>query len=257
MECLQNKRADWTFRITQEQKRSKSSYFITLTYDDEHLPSGGLLSKRDLTLFIKRLRKSHEELSNDITMLLKDHKISSEWPAIRYYGIGEYGEHTFRPHYHLIMFNLRPEWINKYLEKTWKVGFVKVGTVTTASIHYVTKYVINRINQKYEVEPFALMSKKLGIEYLRENWPWHKSGLKNYVISESGVKQRMPRYYSDKVFNFKEKQKIYEENIERINSIENENIEMFKNSHEYFSDRIENRKQKTYKFSKLNKKDKL
>ena len=75
--CLTNKRKEWTFRLNQELHVSSSSFFITLTYDDEHIPvtEEGLptFSKRDIQLFIKRLRKN------------TNRKIS-------YYIVSEYGE---------------------------------------------------------------------------------------------------------------------------------------------------------------------
>ena len=59
--------------------------YITLTYNDDHLPANGSLQPRDLQLFWKRLRKART-------------------PGIRYYACGEYGDQTARPHYHAIIF---------------------------------------------------------------------------------------------------------------------------------------------------------
>ena len=81
--CLHNKRSDWQFRLRQEHKASKSSMFVTLTYRRKFLPEGGSLSKRDLQLFLKRLRKKDESVK------------------IRYYAVGEYGSQRKRAHYHL------------------------------------------------------------------------------------------------------------------------------------------------------------
>lgn len=59
--------------------------FATLTFDDEHLPADLSVSPRDVSAFIKRLRKN--------TGL-----------KIRYFAVGEYGDTTGRPHYHLALF---------------------------------------------------------------------------------------------------------------------------------------------------------
>ena len=64
----------WTHRILLESTSSLNNAWVTLTYDDDHLPNNGNLSVSDFTLFLKRLRQQH-----------KDRKI-------RFYGIGEYGE---------------------------------------------------------------------------------------------------------------------------------------------------------------------
>lgn len=132
--CLQNRRADWTFRLRQELKKSKSSYFLTLTYEEKNVtrnPESGLpeLSKRTLQLFIKRLRKENARLV--------------PWP-LRYYAVGEYGTQTERPHYHIIIFNLSQE-LSKRLVDIWLLGQCHVGDVSAASIHYVTKYHVNKV----------------------------------------------------------------------------------------------------------------
>lgn len=40
-----------------EQDRHVCTSFVTLTYDEEHLPPDGSLRKRDLQLYLKRLRR--------------------------------------------------------------------------------------------------------------------------------------------------------------------------------------------------------
>lgn len=125
--CLSNRRADWSFRLFQETKVSQSAHFLTLTYDDSTVPVGDdcySLCKRDLQLFTKKLRKENGS-------------------KLRYYAVGEYGTKTNRPHYHSIMFNLQPRTVEA-LPNIWNLGMVHVGDVNEASIHYVTKYVINR-----------------------------------------------------------------------------------------------------------------
>jgi len=134
--CLANRRADWSFRLYQENKVSQSSHFLTLTYDDSTVPVGDdclSLCKRDLQLFIKRLRKENGS-------------------RIRYYSVGEYGTQTSRPHYHSIMFSLDVKTVQK-LPEIWGLGNVHVGQVNAASIHYVTKYVINSDREVSGREP--------------------------------------------------------------------------------------------------------
>lgn len=73
-------------RICLEASQYEDNAFVTLTYDDDHLPEGGTLVPRDLQLFLKRLRKSIEPRK------------------VRFFAVGEYGDETFRPHYHLGLF---------------------------------------------------------------------------------------------------------------------------------------------------------
>lgn len=58
MPCRINKRRIWTTRLFLESLVHRSSIFFTLTYRDECLPEGGNLNPRDMTLFLKRLRKA-------------------------------------------------------------------------------------------------------------------------------------------------------------------------------------------------------
>ena len=59
--------------------------FVTLTYDEKHLPKDGSLCLEHVQLFLKRLR------------------FGSAFP-LRYFLCGEYGEKTSRPHYHICLF---------------------------------------------------------------------------------------------------------------------------------------------------------
>lgn len=185
------KRASWSFRLLQELKVAHTAKFITLTYDDEKIPYNSesgeqSLDKRDLQLFIKRLRKEQAKISEH---------------SIRYYTVGEYGTQTSRPHYHSIMFNLHPTLFNE-LPNVWQNGLCHVGTVTLASIHYTTKYIINRPGEySGREQPFALMSRKPGIgyNYVDTHREWHRSANRTYTQS-GGVKGALPRYYREKIF---------------------------------------------------------
>ena len=83
--CRIARTREWTVRLLHESEFWEDTIFVTLTYDDEHLPSDRSLVPRDLTLFFKRLRKD-----------LGDRKI-------KYYACGEYGDTFGRPHYHAII----------------------------------------------------------------------------------------------------------------------------------------------------------
>lgn len=188
--CRLNYARDWSFRIMQESAKYPFNIFLTLTYDDEHLlnnPTRSLI-KRDVQLFLKRLRKA-----------LAPRKV-------RFFASGEYGEKYQRPHYHLIMFNVSQA--DKFIiERCWTYGFVYIGSVTFDSASYVAKYAVKKLNGKkkafYEekhIEPeFGLMSRRPGIgqvyldnheDYMREH---------NFVIRK-GQKMRVPRFYEDKMY---------------------------------------------------------
>lgn len=183
--CLSNKRTEWTFRLTQEHKFSKSSMFVTLTYDEKHYP--GELQKRDVQLFMKRLRKLDGTNS------------------IRYYLVGEYGTQRDRAHYHILLFNgteahVRAAWVDS---RQKPIGIVHIGKVTQASIAYCTKYIVQPPGESDgRAKPFALMSRAYGIggRYLSDNMvQWHRDNDALYCV-DYGTKVRLPRFFKSKIW---------------------------------------------------------
>lgn len=204
--CLERRRSEWTFRIKKELKQAVSAYFLTLTYDDKWIPytkhDTPTLRKRDFQLFMKKFRKFSK----------KGISIGYELKNIKYYAVGEYGSKTIRPHYHAIVMNVPRETIER-LPEIWDKGFTKTGTVTDASIHYVTGYVMAKGTHpagKAE-RPFSLMSKGIGKQYLKNNEKYHKEN-GDFMVSNNNYKQVLPRYYKDKIFDFEDK---------RINNVQN------------------------------------
>lgn len=100
--------------------------FVTLTYDDDHLPPGGTLARKDVQDFLKRLR------------------FRFEGTKIRYYGCGEYGENTGRPHYHLAVFGLGPAEAEA-INSCWGRGHSFTGDLTHDSAQYVAGYVTKKM----------------------------------------------------------------------------------------------------------------
>lgn len=185
--CKANERQEWVFRLKQEAKVSNYSLFITLTYDDEHVPDGLNVNKRDVQLFLKRLRKNFA---------------SGE---LRYYIVSEYGDHTFRPHYHGLLF-FRDKPLNEaklfdIITNSWQNGFCKYGKVELASIVYCTKYCLKKgITPPGRLPVFRLMSKMnggLGVTYIDSMGVFHvDTGTYNVAVDE-GQRCRMPKYYKD------------------------------------------------------------
>lgn len=174
----------------QEDARAYNSFFVTFTYDTDHVPisdSGFMtLRKRDFQLFMKRLRK-HEHPG-----------------VVKYYCVGEYGTKTWRPHFHAIMYNVD---IAK-VEEEWYLGAVHVGDVTQGSAAYTVKYIskekrIPHFSGDDRVPEFSLMSKGLGSGYLSDEVVrWHKRSFdRNFVTIPGGGKLSMPRYYRNKIFD--------------------------------------------------------
>jgi hypothetical protein len=83
--CRLERSRQWAMRCLHESSLYDRNAFVTLTYDDEHLPPGGSLNYPDFQRFMKRLRKNSKS-------------------PIRFYMGGEYGESTLRPHFHVCLF---------------------------------------------------------------------------------------------------------------------------------------------------------
>lgn len=199
--CLKMRRDAWSIRLKEELKVSEKATFLTLTYNDEHLPKSGQLNKKDLQNYFKRVR--------------------SEEKKLKYYACGEYGEDNNRPHYHGIIFNVDKEiLINKWSVPTGQydyegrpineeMGFVECDPVNEATIHYVTKYITNGKKYSYGyIKPFAIMSKGLGKSFINTNSSYHKSLKSTTYVGLGGVKNNLPRYYRDRIFSDMEKEEI-------------------------------------------------
>jgi len=161
-----------------------SAVFLTLTYDEAHLPISDSLDARHLQLFLKRLRFDFGERK------------------FRYYSVGEYGERFNRPHYHGIFFGVSPL-DREIVEGAWGMGRIHIGTVTQESINYVTKYINKVLSGPMALEvyggrlpPFSRMSKGLGLPWLKANWDFV---LQNGGLRSSGKLVRLPRYYLKKI----------------------------------------------------------
>lgn len=226
-QCLQNRRSDWSFRLGNEMKDAKSSWFITITYDNANQPvipfedfKLPTLEKKDIQLFMKRLRQKNNADTN----------IREKWP-LKYYLVGEYGGQTFRPHYHIILFNLKPDVLNQ-ISRIWGKGHISVGTCEPASIHYTTKYILNK-SDGWEpvVPPFSLISKGIGNRYSRLNGHQHKQTLQNFVVGNNGAKARLPRYYKEKFFSISQKEQIALASIEQYDVLYRKAIEHLSKVH--------------------------
>ena len=223
--CLSNKRNDWTFRLSEEQRQSKTSYFLTLTYGEKYVVRERfgnhkfeVLHKADLQAFIKRLREAQRRAISKIKSQPNCPVRYLNWPNLRYYAIGEYGPTGYRPHYHILLFNLFPTLSNK-LQKYWDKGFIDEQNMSTGNIHYVTGYFVtagsedSQMRLREELQPrFTIMSTKPGIgyEYLDRAKQFHRDNLEFRVTFNNGIKKMMPRYYKDKIFNDDEKEQFAE-----------------------------------------------
>ena len=203
----------WADRMLAESTLYKDNIFLTLTYDNEHLPpkkDGSPINSlvlRDVQLFLKRLRK---ELSPQ---------------RIRFFCAGEYGSQSMRPHYHLILFNCKlddlkflkenelhqPYFVSETISKLWTYGFHLIANVTWETCAYTARYVLKKqkgkgssVYEKYNFTPeFSTMSRKPGIG--KDFFDERKEELYAYgsisLPTRDGAKTIRPCKYYDNLFD--------------------------------------------------------
>lgn len=217
--CLERKRNDWSLRLSEEMRHCSSALFLTLTYNDENIPYNedtgeAELKKCHLQLFLKQLRNFLSRGITTINFFGKSEKTAKNDVKLVYFAQGEYGTAKDRPHYHMILFNF-PNHSHHLIEKAWNHGFVHFGEVNNATIHYATKYMITKYDQSFESrqKPFALMSKGIGLGYVKRNALYHQQNGVSSITQIGGVKYPLPRYFKDKIFDSSQKMEISAKNI--------------------------------------------
>lgn len=206
----------WAIRCQHEASTWSSNLFLTLTYAEDSLAWHRSLVADDLQRFLKRLRKGldGEEVSPD----------GSGRRPIRYFACGEYGSKTSRPHFHLLLFNLRlPDWSPRSgraeadsLSELWPDGMHSVSAFTAGRARYVAGYAAKKVRGRiareraygvyhpetgeyFERRPeFVLMSRRPGIGHF---WyeRFHGDLQRGYVVERGGVRKRLPRFYREKL----------------------------------------------------------
>lgn len=258
MECRLAHSRQWADRMMLELEEQKKAIFLTLTYDNKHMPVSeyesvvcidmlprspneillngeylipkyGSLRKRDIQLFLKRLRKQFPDVK------------------LRYYCAGEYGDKTLRPHYHMILYGIGLEdfklcergvfcsdctcseekyrlcrksmfaipagknelgdryYTSPKLESIWKNGNILFSDVSWKTCAYVARYVTKKWNGDWKLdymvrncEPeFSVQSRRPGIG--RAYFDKHPELLDFDSIylstPDGGIKMNVPKYF--------------------------------------------------------------
>ena len=254
--CRLEKSRIWGARIAHEAAFLEEEYnlyssFITLTYDEQHLPAYGSLVPKHLQDFFKRFRRRIEPRK------------------IRYYASGEYGsqcpKHEIkecpqcgtiqRPHYHAIILGYDfPDrvyvgereglcvYYSEELAELWDYGFHEIGSCSFQSAAYCARYVMKKqtgpyasehytrmcpyTGNWYEVDPeFAVMSRRPGIG--KDWFEKYKSDIytdDSCPIPGRTLSGRPPRYY-DELFGEQFPEELEEvkqdRRIKMLDSLEN------------------------------------
>lgn len=201
----------------QMHKLTDGACMCTLTYNDENIPTDKLtgvqtLRREHFTNFMKRLRYALDK-------------------PIKYYGCGEYGSKTGRPHYHFCLFgeNFRKErtiipcnynldaqkfmkkgsdrllYYSETLQRAWSIKGVPIGNVSltefsAATAHYCAKYMVKSYEDYFKdaelralrEAPFSSISNGIGKEYFEKYYvQWFQQDL----CKIGTMKLKPDRYY--------------------------------------------------------------
>lgn len=254
--CRLDYSRQWADRCMLEMKEHESSYFVTITYDDLHLPINSFLIeetgevgnvatlvKRDFQLFMKRLRKAYA--------LKYDNNL-------RFFAAGEYGNQSLRPHYHAIIFGLKLDDLTFYkthngfnyynsafLDKAWQnKGFIVVAKANWETCAYTARYIMKKqkgnttdLYEKYNFSPeFSLQSRKPGIG--RKYFDDHSETMFDCdfisLSTPDGEHQIKPMRYFKKLLQTFDEEKFLEIKSKKEECIEDiANLKLSKTSNNY------------------------
>lgn len=199
--CREEQSRQWAVRIHHETQCHQANCFVTLTYRDECLPEYGSLNYSHLHLWWRKMRR--------------------RFPGVRKYAVGEYGDKSDRPHYHVCVFGeaflenrivMREQphllWTSPLANELWGLGNVMVGDLNYQTAQYTAGYMAKKLvkGKQYVrvdeqtgeliplVQPRAFMSKHPAI-----GGTWlERYGDQVYAhdrVVIAGRPQKPPRFY--------------------------------------------------------------
>lgn len=234
----------WTLRCLYELSNWNNATFLTLTYDDEHLPADNGLHPEDLRNFWKRLRKKMFE--NGMYTINDDGK---KVVNLKYYACGEYGDAEKkywspgsknphgRPHYHAIVYGIDPYQDKELIKSCWTIcdplrfDNGGIAPVCREDIAYVCGYVQKKLTGDVGADtygeacrPFSRVSHGMGLNFALDN--------KDRLISNgftylNGKKIGIPRYFREK-FDVTQEELKHKEKNKTKEDFEKENMALFK-----------------------------
>lgn len=222
-ECVTLRALHWSNRCRHEISTHEQNSFITLTYNDETLPSH-LTVKDEFQKFMKLLRKKTKK-------------------KLSYIVSHEYGTQTFRPHHHAIIFGhdfkdqkfLKTTksgekiFTSPELDNIWTNGYSSIGTANEKTAYYIASYALK--GKKHEIllpdGEFANVSDTMdcskrpaiGLNFLENNY-------KQLINSRTPL----PRYYTKKLTLYPD---LTEKQIDKLKK--QNKLKLYKNMYDYYS----------------------
>lgn len=188
MNCRINKGRHWTSRILMELVTSdRPAYFLTLTYNDENVPRTDqeyvpTLRRQQFQTWLKNTNQNHG--------------------PFRYYAVGEYGDDTLRPHYHMALFPGDGCSVD-VVTNEWRKGFVSAYPMSATRAQYLANYTTKKLTSNTDSrlkdgqEPEFRSSSRhpgLGAAFVPVVVSQYGSGAGKAIVDERGDIERVVRF---------------------------------------------------------------
>lgn len=215
--CRLDYAKEWANRCYLESLTKSPNWFVTLTYDDAHLPEK-ISFKDDNTCFI--VNSLEKEVVSSFVKRLRSyfdyHGVDCD---LSYYYCGEYGSQYGRPHYHVLLFGVPFDdlkvhcvkdgfvtYNSELLNSLWRNGFVTVNEFAYETASYVARYMLKKqkgfdsivYNELDIVPEFVNMSRNPGIGYnfyVNNRDDIFEKGYISVKNSKGIQHERIPRYF--------------------------------------------------------------
>lgn len=262
--CRLDQAREMSIRCALESLEWKENHFITLTYDDKHIPKTRDHIRARTNEITGEVHEIDNEEENtlwypDFQKFMKD--LREYWRThynhtdIRFYMCGEYGPKTNRAHIHAIIYNLpiEPEDLipytrNKYgqmrytcpvIENIWKKGFVTVADVSWETCCYVAQYCTKKkggtlygeikedfYKRQGKMPEFTQCSRRPGIgkAYFEKNFWDIYKDDQIMLKAKTGLKKVRPSSYYDKLFEDEGYEEYLKELKEKRQEVAKENM---------------------------------
>ncbi len=216
MECMRQKKNNWKVRLQEEIKSNKmKAHFVTFTFSNEdyqdlyerYFEDSGIegylldneIAKKSVRLFLERWRKSEKK-------------------SVKHWLITELGhEGTENIHMHGILWTDKSE---EFIKKKWGYGFVWVGDyVNDKTVNYIVKYCTKLDSDHENFVPSICTSAGIGRGYFDrgdwENLKYKGEDTDSGYQGNTGYKMNLPVYYRNKIYNEKQREKLWIDMIEK------------------------------------------
>lgn len=240
MECKKQKSRGWQVRLHEEIRTPQKAYFVTFSFSDESFIELDKLIDKDIQGYYRENQIVKIAVRRFLERWRKEYKRS-----LKHWFVTELGQlNTERIHIHGIIFTtleiINNKNITSLLSDLWKYGNVWIGDyVNEKTINYIVKYIhkIDKLHKEYDA--IVLCSPGIGSGYLKridsKRNIYNGSDTNELYVTRSGIKLNLPKYYRNKIYNDKQREKLWlnllNKNIRYVNKIK---IDVSENENDYF-----------------------